>query len=118
VHPNAQLAAEAAEAAAAQGAFWEMHDRLLEHQDALAPADLYRHAADLGLDLERFSEDLRHRRHAPRVAEDVQSADASGVSGTPTFFVNGRRHQGVYDVDTLTRAVKAAARAPARAGRS
>ena len=63
----------------------------------------------LGLDLDRFSEDLRRRRHAPRVAEDVRSADASGVSGTPTFFINGRRHQGVYDVDTLTRAVKAAA---------
>jgi Na+/H+ antiporter NhaA len=111
VHPNSQVAAEAAEAAGAQGAFWEMHDRLLEHQDALTPTDLYGHANALGLDLDRFSEDLRHRKHAPRVAEDVQSADASGVSGTPTFFVNGRRHQGVYDVDTLTRAVKAAARA-------
>ena len=88
-----------------------MHDRLLAHQDALAPADLYRHASELGLDLDRFSEDLRRRRHAPRIAEDVRSADASGVSGTPTFFVNGRRHDGVYDVETLTRAVKAAARA-------
>jgi Na+/H+ antiporter NhaA len=115
VHPNSQVAAEAAEAAGAQGAFWEMHDRLLEHQDELTPTDLYRHANALGLDLERFSEDLRHRKHAQRVAEDVQSADASGVSGTPTFFVNGRRHQGVYDVDTLTRAVKAAARASATA---
>jgi Na+/H+ antiporter NhaA len=115
VHPSAQLASEAAEAAAAQGAFWDMHDRLLTHQDALAPSDLYRHASDLGLDLERFSEDLRRRRFAPRVAEDVQSADASGVSGTPTFFINGRRHQGVYDIDTLTRAVKAAARGPAAA---
>jgi Na+/H+ antiporter NhaA/2-hydroxychromene-2-carboxylate isomerase len=112
VHPNAQMAAEAAEAAGAQGAFWEMHDRLLTNQDALAPSDLYRHASDLGLDLDRFSEDLRRRRHAARVAEDVRSADASGVSGTPTFFVNGRRHQGVYDIDTLTRAVKAAARSP------
>jgi len=113
VHPNAQAAAEAAEAAGAQGAFWEMHDRLLRHQDALAPSDLHRHASELGLDLDRFSEDLRRRRHAPRVTEDVQSADASGVSGTPTFFVNGRRHQGAYDIDTLTRAVKAAARAAA-----
>jgi protein-disulfide isomerase len=110
VHPNAQLAAEAAEAAGAQGAFWDMHDRLLGNQDDLAPSDLYRHAADLGLDLNRFNDDLRHRRHAPRVAEDVQSADSSGVSGTPTFFINGRRHHGVYDVDTLTRAVKTAAR--------
>jgi predicted DsbA family dithiol-disulfide isomerase len=77
-------------------------------------SDLYRTATDLGLDLDRFSDDLRRRRFAPRVARDVQSADASGVSGTPTFFVNGRRHEGVYDVDTLTKAVKAAARAAAR----
>jgi protein-disulfide isomerase len=118
VHSNAQVAAEAAEAAGAQGAFWEMHDRLLTHQDALAPADLYRHASELGLDLNRFSEDLRQRRYAPRIAEDVQSADASGVSGTPTFFINGRRHQGVYDIDTLTRAVKAAARAATLSARA
>jgi Na+/H+ antiporter NhaA len=115
VHPNAQTAAEAAEAAGAQGAFWEMHDRLLSHQDDLGPADLYRHAADLGLDLERFSDDLRRRRHAGRVAEDVRSADASGVSGTPTFFINGRRHVGVYDEQTLAQEVKAATRAPVRA---
>ena len=117
VHPNAQVAAEAAEAAAEQGKFWEMHDRLLTHQQALAPADLFRYAADLSLDLDRFADDLRRRRHAPRVAEDVRSADASGVSGTPTFFVNGRRHHGVYDTDTLARAVKTAARTrPAGAG--
>jgi Na+/H+ antiporter NhaA len=114
VHPNAQRAAEAAEAAGAQGKFWEMHDRLFAHQDELGPSDLYRHASALGLDLNRFSEDLRRRRHAPRIAEDVRSADASGVSGTPTFFVNGRRHVGVYDVDTLTRAVKAAQTAARR----
>ncbi|WP_028059962.1 Na+/H+ antiporter NhaA [Candidatus Solirubrobacter pratensis] len=113
VHPNAQLASEAAEAAGAQGAYWEMHDRLLDHQDALAPVDLYRHASELGLDVDRFSDDLRRRRFAHRVAADVQSADASGVSGTPTFFINGRRHQGVYDIDTLTRSVKTAARAAA-----
>jgi Na+/H+ antiporter NhaA len=116
VHNNAQLAAEAAEAAGAQGRFWDMHDRLFDHQDQLTPGDLRRHASALGLDLERFEHDLRHHRHAPRVAEDVSSADASGVSGTPTFFINGRRHHGVYDIDTLTRAVKAAAgRAPRRA---
>jgi protein-disulfide isomerase len=116
VHPNAQLAAEAAEAAGAQGRFWEMHDRLLADQDDLAVSDLYRHASALGLDLDRFSEDLVHRHGAPRVAEDVASADASGVSGTPTFFVNGRRHQGVYDVDTLTRQIKATAQARRNAG--
>jgi protein-disulfide isomerase len=114
VHPNGQMAAEAAEAAAAQGRFWDMHDRLLTHQDELSPIDLYGHANALGLDLAQFKEDVWKRRHAARVAEDVQSADASGVSGTPTFFINGRRHQGVYDIDTLTRAVKNAAQAPRR----
>jgi protein-disulfide isomerase len=114
VHPNAQTAAEAAEAAGAQGRFWEMHDRLLSHQDALSPTELYRHAADLELDLDRFSDDLRRRRFAGRVAEDVSSADESGVSGTPTFFINGRRHVGVYDVDTITRAVMAARTASRR----
>ena len=108
VHPNAQLAAEAAEAAAAQGAFWEMHDLLLDHQDALGFDDLVGHARQLGLDIERFDQDLRTRDGARRVAEDVDSADLSGVSGTPTFFVNGLRHHGAYDIATLSRAVKAA----------
>jgi protein-disulfide isomerase len=110
VHPNAQMAAEASEAAGAQGRWWEMHDRLLEHQDKLSPIDLHRHAEALGLDVDDYVDDVRRRRHAPRVTRDVQSADASGVSGTPTFFINGRRHQGVYDIDTLTQAVKNAAR--------
>ncbi|WP_320670621.1 Na+/H+ antiporter NhaA [Patulibacter defluvii] len=109
VHPGAQLAAEASEAAAAQGAFWEMHERLLHDDDGLSGRDLLRHAAELGLDVERFADDLRRRRHAPRVARDVQSADASGVSGTPTFFVNGRRHQGAYDHEALATALRAAA---------
>jgi protein-disulfide isomerase len=114
VHPNAQNASEAAEAAGAQDRFWEMHDVLMQSPDELSPLDLYRHASKLGLDLDRFSEDMRRRRHAARVAQDVRSADASGVSGTPTFFINGRRHQGVYDIDTLTAAVKAAAGASAQ----
>jgi len=108
VHPNAQRAAEAAEAAAAQGRFWAMHDTLLTHQEELSPRDLRRHAASVGLDVDRFVEDLRTREHAERVADDVRSADASGVTGTPTFFVNGQRHQGAYDVPTLTQAVRAA----------
>jgi protein-disulfide isomerase len=110
VHPNAQTAAEAAEAAGAQGAFWELHDRLLTHQDELTPMDLGRHAEAVGLDLDRFWEELRHHEHAPRVADDVASADASGVAGTPSFFINGRRHEGAYDVQTLTAAVTAAGR--------
>jgi Na+/H+ antiporter NhaA len=108
VHPNAQMAAEAAEAAAAQGAFWEMHDLLLANQDALTGFDLRRHAQELGLDVERFVDDLHRRAHLERVEEDVASADASGVAGTPTFFINGSRHHGAYDVSTLTAAVRAA----------
>jgi Na+/H+ antiporter NhaA len=108
VHPNAQLAAEAAEAAAIQGRFWEMHDLLLAHQDALDPDDLVRYAQQIGLDVERFATDLRTHAGAARVADDVDSADLSGVSGTPTFFVNGRRHFGAYDLETLSNAVRLA----------
>ena len=108
VHPDTQLAAEAAEAAADQGAFWEMHDLLLAHQDALRPNDLIGYAEQLGLDVERFANDLREHTGAARVADDVDSADLSGVSGTPTFFVNGRRHYGAYDIATLSAAVRAA----------
>ena len=122
VHQNAQLAAEAAEAAAAQGSFWEMHDRLLVNQDALIARDLKQHAEAIGLDVPRFVDDLHRRKYVDRVSEDVASADASGVAGTPTFFVNGTRHHGAYDVATLTAAVRAAAarergrRAPVSAG--
>lgn len=108
VHPHAQLAAEAAEAAAAQGAFWPMHDLLITHQDALEVGDLERYADQLGLDLGRFSDDLRERTHTPRIATDVDSADLSGVTGTPSFFVNGRRHDGSYDLTTLSRLVRQA----------
>ncbi len=108
VHPHAQQAAEASEAAGAQGAFWEMHDLLLQHQDALELDDLTGYAAQLGLDVEHFETDLRGRVGTPRVADDIDSADLSGVSGTPTFFVNGRRHYGAYDIETLSAAVRAA----------
>jgi protein-disulfide isomerase len=108
VHPHAQLASEAAEAAAAQGRFWDMYDRLLEHQDHLTVRDLVGYADELGLDAERFRAQLRKRKWTDRVAEDVESADASGVSGTPTFFINGRRHYGAYDIATLSDAVRAA----------
>ena len=108
VHPRAQLAAEAAEAAAEQGAFWQMHDLLLGHQDALRSDDLIAYAERLGLDVERFTNDLREHTGAARVADDVDSADLSGVSGTPTFFINGRRHHGAYDIKTLSAAVRVA----------
>jgi Na+/H+ antiporter NhaA len=108
VHPRAQLASEASEAAAKQGKFWEMHDLLFTHQDALKPQDLVRYAGELGLDADKFAEKLRKHVGAARVAEDVDSADLSTVSGTPTFFINGRRHYGAYDIGTLSAAVKAA----------
>jgi protein-disulfide isomerase len=85
-----------------------MHDMLLEHQDELTPSDLGRYVADLGLDVDRFGDELRRGRHANRVSEDVGSADASGVAGTPSFFINGRRHHGAFDVATLTAAVRSA----------
>ncbi|MGA9312225.1 MAG: Na+/H+ antiporter NhaA, partial [Pseudonocardiaceae bacterium] len=108
VHPRAQLAAEAAEAAAGQGAFWPMHDVLLDHQQDLRPADLNRYAGNLGIDVERFRDELRRHTALRRIAEDVDSASLSGVSGTPTFFINGRRHYGAYDITTLAAAVKTA----------
>jgi Na+/H+ antiporter NhaA len=108
VHPHAEIAAQASEAAAAQGAFWEMHDQLLDHQADLRLPALEAYAEGLGLDLDRFREDLLHHTYASRVERDVDSADGSGVAGTPTFFVNGRRHEGAYDIETLSAAVRAA----------
>ena len=108
VHPRADLAAEAAEAAAAQGEFWEMHDLLLEHQGELKFRQLRGYAEQLGLDLDRFDVELHESEHAPRIEEDVDSADLSGVTGTPTFFINEKRHEGAYDIDTLSAAVRAA----------
>ncbi len=108
VHPRAKLAAVASEAAAVQGSFWPMHDLLLEHQNELQPQYLVQYAGDLGLDLDQFRRDLQAHVGADRITEDVDGADLSGVSGTPTFFVNGRRHHGAYDLTTLTEAIKLA----------
>lgn len=117
VHEHAEAAAEAAEAAGGQGQFWQMHDLLFEHQDALRANDLIGYAEQLGLDVEVFAAKLRKRRYAPRVERDVESADQSGVSGTPTFFVNGRRHHGAFDLDSLAALVRAAlAQSKARPG--
>ena len=106
-HPIAQAAAQASEAAAAQGRFWDMHDTLFRHQDALAEADIVGYARDLGLDVDRLVDDLHQRRHALRVQRDIDSADDSGAAGTPTFFINGR-HRGRSDVSTLTTALRRA----------
>jgi protein-disulfide isomerase len=105
VHPRAELAAEAAEAAAAQGAFWPMHDLLLEHQNNLTQADLIGYARQLDLDADRFRDDLDQRTFIARIAQDIESADLSGVSGTPTFFINGQRQYGAYDITTFTTAI-------------
>ncbi len=109
VHPDAQRAAEAAEAAAAQGAFWEMHDRMYESRGALSRDDLIHHATELGLDAERFTAELDSSVHAPRVQRDVDSGLASGVTGTPGFFVGGRLHGGSFDAASLITALETAA---------
>ena len=114
IHPHAQAAAEAAEAAGAQHKFWEMHDILFENQDALEDEDLLGYAQALGLDLERFQLDLLRHAFAPRVREDFLSGVRSGVNGTPTFFINGQRHDGPWDLQSLLSAVYRAA--PARGG--
>ena len=109
VHPHAAGAAEAAESAAAQDEFWAMHDLLFRNQEALEFSDLVRYARAVGLDPERFAADMRERAHIRRVAEDLASADASGVTGTPTFFVNGRRYEGRSDADGLAAALRRSA---------
>jgi protein-disulfide isomerase len=110
IHPHAQAAAEAAEAAAAQGRYWEMHDLLFDNQWHLEDEDLSGFAQRLGLDLERFDRELAEHAHAPRVREDLRGGLESGVRATPTFFVNGLRHDGPNDLATLRTAVEEAAR--------
>lgn len=105
-HPHAQHAAEVAEAAAAQGRFWEMHDLLYTHQDALQDEDLMKYSRDLGLDVERVRSELTGHTHRARVERDVVSGATSGVSGTPRFFINGRPHDEPGDVRTLAAALK------------
>lgn len=105
VHPHAQLAAEAAEAAGAQGRFWRMHDVLFEHQDALAPADLMAYARALHLDLERFAGDLSGHVFLPKVADDLKGGLRSGVKGTPSFFINGVLYPGRHDRASMRAAI-------------
>ncbi len=108
-HPRAQQAAEAAEAAASQGSFWPMHDLIFGDQARLGDKDLRARAGRLGLDLERFDDELAKHVHEQRVREDFMSGVRSGVNGTPTFFINGVRHEGSYDVETLVAALERAA---------
>jgi len=108
-HPHAERAAEAAEAAAAQGSFWRMHDVLYENQKRLGDEDLRTYAQQVGLDLDVFDRELAEHVHAARVQEDFMSGVRSGVNGTPTFYVNGARYDDSYDLDTLLGALEAAA---------
>jgi protein-disulfide isomerase len=105
IHPHAQKAAEAAEAAGAQGRFWPMHAALFENQDALDEEDLVGYAQALELDLEKFQTELLRGNYAGRVREDFLTGVRSGVNGTPTFFINGRRHDGAWDFDSLMQAI-------------
>jgi protein-disulfide isomerase len=108
MHPHAEHAAEAAEAAAAQEKFWEMHDSLFEHQQALADAHLVQYAVALHLDEETFKREMIEHVHTNRVHEDFLSGVRSGVNGTPTFFINGVRHDDSYELQTLLAAIEAA----------
>ena len=108
VHPHAQRAAEAAEAAAAQGAYWQMHDRLFERQFALEDANLIEYATELGLDADRLRAELEGGTYRQRVKEDVSSGIRSGVNGTPTFYINGERYDGPHGTEPLFQALQAA----------
>jgi formate-nitrite transporter family protein len=106
IHPDAERAAEAAEAAAAQGAFWQMHDRMYESGGALSREDLIGYASELGLDFERVGTELDSEAHRPRVQRDVDSGISSGVTGTPGFFVGGRLYGGSFDAQSLRTALE------------
>jgi protein-disulfide isomerase len=112
IHPFAQLAAEAAESAGAQGKYWDMHDLLFENQDRLGLAAIFMLAEEIGLDSDAFRDALENRRYAPKVREDFMSGARSGVAGTPTFFVNGVRHDAGYDAPSLIRALIGASPQP------
>jgi protein-disulfide isomerase len=113
IHPHAERAAEAAEAAGAQGKFWPMHDLIFTNQDSLEDADLLTYASALGLDVDRFQAELESGVHAGTVRRDFRSGVRSGVNGTPTFFINGVRFEAPWDLPTLLAAVRTAAEAPA-----
>jgi len=106
IHPHAQHAAEAAEAAAAQNKFWEMHDYLYEHQHALDDNHLEKYASRLGLDITQFNHDMASHAYAQRVREDFLSGVRGGVNGTPTFYINGIRYNGSWDLEILLKTLR------------
>jgi protein-disulfide isomerase len=107
-HPHAQHAAEAAESASYQNKFWEMHDLLYEHQQALGDKQLEKYASILGLDLPTFNKDMTYHTHTGRIREDFLSGVRSGVNGTPSFYINGIRYDNSWDVDTLYETLRSA----------
>jgi len=109
IHPHAERAAEAAEAAGTQGKFWEMHDCLFENQKSLEDEDLLECGVLAGLDIHRFAHEIREGRYLNRIREDFLSGVRSGVNGTPTFFINGERHDGLSDLVSLMTAIEEAA---------
>jgi protein-disulfide isomerase len=111
-HPNAEAAAEAAEAAGGQGIFWDMHDHLFENQERLGDRDLHEYAEQVGLDVDRFDNEMAEHVYADRVREDFMGGVRSGVNGTPTFYIDGARHDGSYEVDDLVAALERAERQP------
>ncbi len=110
IHPHALHAALAAEAAASQGKFWQMHDAIFHHQHTLEDSDLARFAEALGLDMEQYTRDMMQQRHLPRIEEDVEGGERSGVQGTPTFFINGVVYRGSWEHEALLTALQAASR--------
>jgi protein-disulfide isomerase len=110
IHPHALHAALAAEAAAAQGKFWEMHDYIFHHQHTLEDADLEQFAEAVGLDLQQYARALADQRALARIEEDVEGGERSGVQGTPTFFINGALYRGSWERETLLPALQVASR--------
>ncbi len=110
IHPHALHAAFAAEAAAAQGKFWQMHDSIFHHQHTLADADLAQFAEAVGLDLQQYARDMTEQRALARIEEEVAGGERSGVQGTPTFFINGVLYRGSWEHDALLAALQAASR--------
>lgn len=106
LHPHAELAAETAEAAGQQGKFWAMHDMLFDNQQRLGAPNLLAYAAALGLDRDQFGSEFANRVHAPKVQDDLVSGIRSGIKGTPSFFINGMRHDGAWDLATLLSALQ------------
>jgi len=108
IHPHALHAALAAEAAASQGKFWQMHDAIFHHQHTLEDSDLAQFAAEVGLERQQYARDMAHQRFLPRIEEDVESGERSGVQGTPTFFINGVMYRGSWEHDALLAALQTA----------